>query len=298
MDPRQRYTIENGLAPLASERQGQRQVTERRDRRVGRDRAEESFDGRERRCRVDVTDDREHRVVRRVVGAEEAADVLERRRVEVVHRADRRVVVRVLGREELGLELLLERAVRTVVVRPALLVLDHLTLVVEVLLAERVEQRRHAIRLEPERELELVRWQGLEVVGPVEPGRAVHRAAGSLDERDVLRLSDVSRALEHHVLEEVGEAGLARDLVLRADVVPEVDGDDRGQVVLGDDDPQAVVEVLVAEHDLGDGGGHACDLAIVGGGGRGLLRTIVPPPGRLPRRTRAGWHGAMIRDRR
>ena len=46
-------------------------------------------------------------------------------------------------------------------------------------------------------------------------------------------------------------------LVLRADVVPEVDRDDRGEVVLGDDDPQAVVETLVAERDLGDGGGHA-----------------------------------------
>ena len=73
----------------------------------------------------------------------------------------------------------------------------------------------------------------------------------------MLGLGDVARALEHDVLEEVGEAGLARDLVLGADVVPEVDRDDRGEVVLGDDDPQAVVETLVAEGDLRDGGGHA-----------------------------------------
>ena len=162
-----------------------------------------------------------------------------------------------LGREEVGLELLLERAVRPVVVRPALLVLDDLALVVEVLLAERVEQGRHPVGLEPQGEVELVRRQGLEVVGPVEPGRAVHRAAGRLDEGDVLGLGDVARALEHDVLEQVGEARLARDLVLRADVVPEVDRDDRCEVILGDDDAQAVVETLVAERDVGDGGGHA-----------------------------------------
>ena len=73
----------------------------------------------------------------------------------------------------------------------------------------------------------------------------------------MLGLGDVARALEHDVLEEVGEAGLALHLVLGADVVPEVDRDDRGEVVLGDDDAQAVVEALVAERDLGDGGGHA-----------------------------------------
>ena len=161
-----------------------------------------------------------------------------------------------LRREEVALELLLERAVRPVVVRPALLVLDDLALVVEVLLAERVEQGRHPVGLEPEGQLELVRRQRLEVVRPVEPGRAVHRPAGGLDERDVLGLRDVARTLEHDVLEEVREAGLAGDLVLGADVVPEVDRDDRSEVVLGHDHAQAVVESLVAEGDLGDGGGH------------------------------------------
>ena len=73
----------------------------------------------------------------------------------------------------------------------------------------------------------------------------------------MLGLGDVARALEHHVLEQVGEARLARHFVLGADVVPEVHGDDRREMVLGDDDPQAVGETLVAERDFGDGGGHA-----------------------------------------
>ena len=54
-------------------------------------------------------------------------------------------------------------------------------------------------------------------------------------------------------------------LVLGADVVPEVDRDDRGEVVLGDDDAQAVVEALVAERDVGDGGRHAWAPMLVGG---------------------------------
>ena len=61
------------------------------------------------------------------------------------------------------------------------------------------------------------------------------------------------------MLEEVGEAGPARRLVLRADVVPEVDGDDRRQVVGRDDDAQAVGQRALAEADGRDvrvGAGH------------------------------------------
>ena len=90
-------------------------------------------------------------------------------------------------------------------------------------------------------ELELVRRQRLEVVGAVEVGRGVVHAAGALDEREVLGLGDVARALEHEVLEQVREAGPAGLLVARADDVPEVDRDDRRQVVRRDDHAQAVV---------------------------------------------------------
>src|SRR3954452_11307465 len=181
------------------------------------------------------------------------------------------------------LELLLERAVRPVVVRPALLVLDDLTLVVEVLLAERIEQRRHPVGLEPEGELELVGGQRLEVVRPIQPGRSVHRAARGLDEGDVLRLRDVARTLEHDVLEQVGEARLARDLVLGPDVVPEVHRDDGSQVVLGDDDAQSVVEPLVAEGDLRDGDGHESPQGGVGGGQIGnSMKTAVMATAMIP----------------
>ena len=52
------------------------------------------------------------------------------------------------------------------------------------------------------------------------------------DHRRVAVGLDVLRALEHQVLEEVGEAGAPRLLVLRPDVVPELQVDDRRRVVL------------------------------------------------------------------
>ena len=54
----------------------------------------------------------------------------------------------------------------------------------------------------------------------------------------------VLRALEHQVLEQVREAGAARPLVLGADVIPDVDRDDRAVVILVDDHVEPVGERL------------------------------------------------------
>src|SRR5688500_15312824 len=51
---------------------------------------------------------------------------------------------------------------------------------------------------------------------------------------------DVLGALEHHVLEEVGEAGPPRSLVLRPDVIPHRHVDDRGRMILREDHAQTV----------------------------------------------------------
>ena len=81
----------------------------------------------------------------------------------------------------------------------------------------------------------------LEVVGAVEVGGAVDvGGAGGLEQLEVRVGGDVLRALEHHVLEQVREAGAARHLVGRADVVPEVDRDQRQPLVLREDDLEAV----------------------------------------------------------
>ena len=135
-----------------------------------------------------------------------------------------------------------QRAVRLVVHRPAALVLHDVALRVELLLRHRRQQIAHAIRLEPERELELVRRHGLEVVRAVEPGRSVQRAAGALHQLEMLVRADARRALKEHVLEQVRESRAARPFVRRADVIPQVHGDDRRRVILGEGDEQPVVE--------------------------------------------------------
>jgi hypothetical protein len=133
-------------------------------------------------------------------------------------------------------------AVRDVVVALAPLVLHHLALVVQGLLGQGRYQSAHPVGLEPQAQFEVLGRQGLEIVGPVRVRGRVQRAAGALDEPHVFGLGDVQRTLEHQVLEEVCEAGLALGLMSRAHVVPEVDADDRSAVVLAHDDAQPVGE--------------------------------------------------------
>ena len=91
------------------------------------------------------------------------------------------------------------------------LVADHVLLVREVRLVDHVEQVPHAVRFEPQPELELVGGQGFEVVGAIEVGGAVDRAAARPFDRAEMHVAGrMFRALEHHVLEEVGKAGPPR----------------------------------------------------------------------------------------
>ena len=91
----------------------------------------------------------------------------------------------------------------------ALLVLHDAALLVELRLVDRAEQVAHAVGLEPQREVERVLRHGLEVVGAVVVGRAVHAGRADLLERIEELAVQVLRALEHQVLEQVREAGLA-----------------------------------------------------------------------------------------
>ena len=214
----------------------------------GRQRPEVGLHLGERVLRVDVADDGQDRVVGAVVVAEEGVDVLEARGVEVLHRPDRRVVVGVAVGEDRGVDVGEGVAVGHVVVALPLLLLDDVALVVEVLLGQRVEQVPVPVGLQPEREVQGALGDRLEVVGAVEPGRRVETAALGHQRAEVLAALDVARALEHQVLEEVGEPGPPGRLVPRPDAHPEVHGDGRDGVVLGDDHPQAV-----GQRALGDG---------------------------------------------
>ena len=52
------------------------------------------------------------------------------------------------------------------------------------------------------------------------------------------------------MLEEVREAGMARPLVLRPDVVPEVHGDNRARVVFVDEDVESVGQRVLGEGNI------------------------------------------------
>ena len=56
--------------------------------------------------------------------------------------------------------------------------------------------------------------------------------------------------LEHQMLEQVREAGLARPFVLRADVIPQVHGDDRARAVFVKEDVESVVERVLREREV------------------------------------------------
>ncbi len=65
--------------------------------------------------------------------------------------------------------------------------------------------------------------------------------------------ADVLGAFEHHVLEKVSEAGASGALVGRTDVIPQVDGDERQAVILGQNDLKTVLQRVLFVLDLGSG---------------------------------------------
>src|SRR5581483_85004 len=107
------------------------------------------------------------------------------------------------------------------------LFLDDFALDVELLLRQRWKKEAHPVRLQPEAEGEIVGGKRLVVIRPVERGAAVEHTSHGLHVAKMFVVADVLRAGEQHVLEEMREAGASRPLVLRADVIPEIDRDER-----------------------------------------------------------------------
>src|SRR2546425_1635432 len=195
-----------------------------------------------------------------VIGPEERLHVLQLRVVQVFHRADGGVRVGEAGGaiERPGDGVPERRRVRLVVDAQSLLFLHRLALVLQVLLGHR--EGAHPVRLEPEREIQPVGRNGLVVVRVVVVRGAVERAAGALHQLEVLALLHVRRPLEHHVLEQVGEARAAGALVACARVVPEIHRHDGGRMVLRVYHAQAVGhrEGLVADPARLGGEHHRC----------------------------------------
>ena len=91
------------------------------------------------------------------------------------------------GRKDLA-----HTAVRLVVVTLAPLVFDDVALRVELRGVERVEEITHSIRLEPQRRFEIVRGNGLVIIGSIVRGRTVVAAADTFGELVMQAIWDVT----------------------------------------------------------------------------------------------------------
>ena len=190
--------------------------------------------------RLEVADHHERRVVGNVVLLEECLHVLDFGRVEIRHRADQRVSIREtlqrIVRHAQGVD---KRShVRLIVEAQAALLLHRLLLVVQVRLRD--GERAHAVRLEPEAEVEAIRREQVPVVRAVRLRGTVELAARALHVLKVLGFLHVGRALKHHVLEQVRETGAPRSLVSRAHIVPDIHCNDLGGVIFHELDRESI----------------------------------------------------------
>src|SRR4029078_4377564 len=88
-------------------------------------------------------------------------------------------------------------------------------------------QRRQSIRFQPEHQRQVLRRDGFPENSGVFSRIGVALSADAGNPGWMSFGFDVLRSLEHHVLEEMGEPGAPRALVLRSDVIPDFAMDDR-----------------------------------------------------------------------
>src|SRR5688572_2297319 len=110
---------------------------------------------------------------------------------------------------------------------PAALILHDVTLCIQLFLRHCRQEAAHSVCFEPESKRQLVRRNCLVIVRPLKPCRSIESPAGPLYELEVLVGPNVLRPLKKHMLEQVGKARSPNPLVCRADMIPEVDSDNR-----------------------------------------------------------------------
>ena len=132
----------------------------------------------------------------------------------------------------------------------ALLVLDHAALLVQLLLGNGPLHVAHAVRLQPQGQIQRVRGDVLEVVGAIGVGGAVHAGGADLLQGFEELAGPVFRPVEHQVLEKVGKPRTPRFLVFGPHVVPDVDAHDGRLVVLVDDQGETVGQDELLERDV------------------------------------------------
>lgn len=90
----------------------------------------------------------------------------------------------------------------------------------------------------------------LVVIGSVLVGGAIHVTTGLVDDAHVLLITHMLGSLEHHVLEEVREAGLAHRLAGGTDVIGHIQVNQGIRVIRRQDHSQAIIQLV---HLVGDG---------------------------------------------
>ncbi|EGF30136.1 hypothetical protein IMCC9480_2095 [Oxalobacteraceae bacterium IMCC9480] len=171
--------------------------------------------------------------------------------LDIGMRADDAGVVRMRFREQLVEQGFFDDAVGRVLDALAALVTDHVNLVGQCRLVEHVEQITHAVGMDPQRQFELVRRHGVEVVGAIEIGTAIGVGRAGTFEQFVGRAArHVLRGGEHHVFEQMRKTGQAGRFIGRTHVVPEIDGRQWQAVILDQDDVEAIGQCVFFERDL------------------------------------------------
>ena len=222
-----------------------------------RDRAERLVDRRERGRHLELSGDDHGRVVGLVVAGVERAQRARRHPLDIRARARDRSPVRVP--QIRGLADALGEDPRRLALPVLELVADDRELGLEIVVGDR--RVRHHVGVEVERPVEVVlarRERRVELRGVVRRQAVLARGAAVLEE---LPHAAVARAaLEHHVLDQVGHAGLAVALLARADVDHGVDGEGRSGGVGDEQDLEAVGEPVLGHAfdrpDLGRRGEH------------------------------------------
>ncbi len=187
----------------------------------------------------DIADHHQRGIVGGIPGLVPVAQFLDLHALQVGHPADGRGMV-AAGRVGHGAEQLEGLCSGLIVGTQAALFLDDLDFLAEFVGWQ--AQAGQAVGLQFQGYGQAVTRQHLVVGGVVVAGEGVFfRAEVTQDARGLAR-ADLGAALEHHVLQGVRQAGLARGFVAGTDLVPDLRDHHRGAVVFAHHDLEAVVE--------------------------------------------------------
>ncbi|CAM3278608.1 hypothetical protein SPZE110945_14855 [Sphingomonas zeae] len=187
---------------------------------------------------IEIARHHQHRIVRPVIGGVERANIVDARRLQFLQATDARPRIGVHRIGELGIIDGEQLAIGLGEGALAQLLLHHVAFAGEALGLD--DQRGHAIRLGEQQALQVVGRHHLEIIGVIVGSRGVVVAADILGQAIHLFGDEVARRLEHEMLEHVCKARATLGIVLRPDIIPDLDRDVGRRGVANGIDTQAV----------------------------------------------------------